>query len=76
VQTKEKKFFFFPSPSALHRVFSSSKVDNILVKDTSLRIALHIDGEPIASKSHTHNTIGLSLQHLSLTGDLVSIFSL
>jgi len=31
-----------------------SKVNNILVKDTALRITLNIDGSPIASKSHTH----------------------
>jgi len=30
------------------------KVDNILAKAAALRINLNIDGEPIASKSHTH----------------------
>jgi hypothetical protein len=37
-------------------VFSSqlkSKVDNILAKTEALRITLHIDGAPIAPKSHT-----------------------
>ena len=31
-----------------------SRVGNILVKDVTLRINLNLDGEPIASKSHTH----------------------
>ena len=31
-----------------------SKVDLVLVKATSLRINLNLDGSPIASKSHTH----------------------
>jgi hypothetical protein len=30
-----------------------SKVDNILTKDTSSRINLNIDGDPIVSRSHT-----------------------
>jgi hypothetical protein len=41
------------------RAFSSqikSKVGNILVKTTTLRIALNIDGSPIASTSHTPST--------------------
>ncbi len=41
-----------------HRTaFSSilkSRVENILAKASALRINLHIDGSPIASKSHTH----------------------
>ena len=40
-----------------HVVFSSqfkSKVGNILVKDSALRINLNIDGTPIASRSPTH----------------------
>ena len=40
-----------------HTVFSShikSKVGNILVKTTVLRINLNIDGSPITSRSHTH----------------------
>ncbi len=40
-----------------HAAFSSilkSRVGNILVKDSVLRINLHIDGSPIASKSFTH----------------------
>jgi hypothetical protein len=37
-------------------VFSQlkSKVDNILVKNETLRISLNTDGAPVASKSHTH----------------------
>ncbi len=38
-------------------VFSSqlkSKIGNILAKSAALRINLNIDGEPIASRSHTH----------------------
>ena len=31
-----------------------SKVGNILVKATSLRITIHIDGAPIGSRSRTH----------------------
>ena len=31
-----------------------SKVGNILVKATALRIILNIDGAPVASRSHTH----------------------
>ena len=31
-----------------------SKVDNILVKATALRINLYIDGAPIGSRAHTH----------------------
>jgi hypothetical protein len=31
-----------------------SRVGNILVKESALRINLNLDGEPIASKSHTH----------------------
>ncbi len=41
----------------LRTAFSSqlkSKVGNILVKTAALWITLNIDGEPIASKSHTH----------------------
>jgi hypothetical protein len=40
-----------------HTVFSSqlkSKIGNILVKTTSLRITLDIDGSPLKSRSHTH----------------------
>ncbi len=40
-----------------HTSFSSilkSRVGNILVKTTSLRINLNIDGSSITSKSHTH----------------------
>jgi hypothetical protein len=33
---------------------TKSKVGNILAKAAVLRIVLNIDGEPIASKSHTH----------------------
>ena len=37
-------------------VFSQlkSKVDNILVKNETLRISLNTDGAPVASKSHTY----------------------
>ncbi len=41
----------------LHTTFPSilkSRVGNILVKSTTSRINLNIDGEPIVSKSHTH----------------------
>jgi hypothetical protein len=33
-----------------------AKVGNILAKGAALRINLHIDGAPIASKSHTHTS--------------------
>jgi hypothetical protein len=41
----------------LHSVFSlqlKSRVGNILVKTTVLRITLNLDGTPITSNSHSH----------------------
>ncbi len=57
----------------LRTAFSSilkSRVGNILVKASALRIDLNIDGSPIASKSHTHpshsQTSRLLISSLSL----------
>ncbi len=47
-----------------------SRVGNILAKAAALRITLNIDGEPIASKSHTHPS------HSQTSRLLTSSFSL
>ena len=42
-----------------HVLFSSqlkSKVDHMFAKSVTLRIILNVDGEPIASRSHTHTS--------------------
>ncbi len=47
-----------------------SRVGNILVKDTVLRINLNLDGAPITPKSHTHPS------HLQTSRLLTSSLSL
>ncbi len=47
-----------------------SKVGNILGQAAALPITLHIDGTPVASKSHTHP----SHSQISLSINLVFIF--
>ena len=45
---------FFHYRRAAFSSMLKSRVGNILAKASALRINLHIDGSPIASKSHTH----------------------
>ncbi len=60
----------FPCRRAAYSAQLKSKCGHLLAKTTALRINLNLDGDPIASKSHTHpshsNTSRLLTSSLSL----------